>query len=566
MKVKIKSAKWLFPVFFSLTLVCALIMSIYVCSQKNQWYIDEVWTYGLSNSYDKIFLYDIFQHGPNELEEINAENGIENFTNRWQDGSVFRDYITVQKGEEFSYDNVFRNQSNDVHPPLYYSIIHTICSFFSDTYSKWYVFAPNISFYMISMILLFAVAYKLTQSKLKSLFIMIFWGFSQAAVSNYTFCRMYMLLTVFVLSFILIHITVLEKEEFAFRNIIPLFLVCIAGFLTQYYFYIYAFFGAAFTCLVFLGKKKWKSLFTYAGTVLISVGTAFAVFPSIFTHISSSPRSVSSLTSVFRLKMTMSTLTRYNRNIFSKCFNIELPSMDYFINLFLFFILPLVVLIIVVMLWLISLIKKRDIFENVKNKSSLLFILISVFATYVVMAAISPIGSSFEDRYLYVFYPVICMLIAFLLFALCERIAVKIKKIPAMVFSAIVICFFSILGISNYVSTDVLKDGEMTTSDLGSLISGKNCVVVPAYDYIIHVNVPELIEAEQVYIASDLNSAVYAINEASEKDTVFCVLASTAENVELGNLDSEYEYKGRVQWGDHGDDAKFDIYYVKTGM
>ena len=41
----------------------------------------------------------------------------------------------------------------DVHPPLFYIVLHTICSCFSGSFSKWFGIIPNIFYYGITTIL-----------------------------------------------------------------------------------------------------------------------------------------------------------------------------------------------------------------------------------------------------------------------------------------------------------------------------------------------------------------------------------------------------------------------------
>lgn len=75
--------------------------------------MDEVWLYGLANS--KNYAHLFMQEG---------------WDADWIEPSYFENYIEVQPGEEFSYGAVFRNQTEDNHPPLFYLVLHTVSSFF----------------------------------------------------------------------------------------------------------------------------------------------------------------------------------------------------------------------------------------------------------------------------------------------------------------------------------------------------------------------------------------------------------------------------------------------------
>lgn len=93
---------------------------------------DELWSYGYANSY---YQKDIYQNEKGEA--VNA--------NEWVNGDVLRDYLTVNKGEQFKYDSVYQNQINDLSPPLHSMILHTICSFFPEQFSLWFSFSINIA-------------------------------------------------------------------------------------------------------------------------------------------------------------------------------------------------------------------------------------------------------------------------------------------------------------------------------------------------------------------------------------------------------------------------------------
>ncbi len=59
----------------------------------------------------------------------------------------YNNYFAVKKNERFDYRKVWKNQKNDVHPPIYYILLHTICSFFPGKFSWWYAGSINIFFH-----------------------------------------------------------------------------------------------------------------------------------------------------------------------------------------------------------------------------------------------------------------------------------------------------------------------------------------------------------------------------------------------------------------------------------
>ena len=50
----------------------------------------------------------------------------EELMNTWTAGSTWMDILTVSAEECFDYEMVYSNQESDVHPPIYYYVIHTV--------------------------------------------------------------------------------------------------------------------------------------------------------------------------------------------------------------------------------------------------------------------------------------------------------------------------------------------------------------------------------------------------------------------------------------------------------
>ncbi len=112
--------------FFSLFIIIHIIFAVYLGMNKINYHYDERLTFGLAN---------------NTMGGVKIENG-----KVYHGFSLYNDYLSVRNTERFDYKGVWKNQAKDVHPPFYYVIIHTICSFFPEQYSKWFGIIPNIIF------------------------------------------------------------------------------------------------------------------------------------------------------------------------------------------------------------------------------------------------------------------------------------------------------------------------------------------------------------------------------------------------------------------------------------
>ena len=239
-------------------------------SEKEGYHIDEIFSYGLSNGY-----YDPFPY---------YDNKDTHFMN-WHNVEYFKDYVMVSEEHRFAYDSVYYNQSQDVHPPLYYMLLHTICSFFPETFSNWYALSINIVFSVLNIILLNNIASFVFKNKKEwALLVCGFYGFSAGCVSNAVYLRMYVMLTFFVMLFSFLHVKLYETEKYkVYFSLIAL--VTIGGSLTQYYFYIFAFFVSAFFCFYLLAEKKWKALCTYVVAMFGGIGISILFYPSAISHI-----------------------------------------------------------------------------------------------------------------------------------------------------------------------------------------------------------------------------------------------------------------------------------------
>ena len=101
--------------------VFALIVFCFDIMLKQNYHVDDIYSLGLANNRGNIYIdiEDGHKYEPADEPYIN--------------------YMTVDKNQRFDYGNVWKNQGADVHPVLYYILVHTICSLFPNTISKWYL-------------------------------------------------------------------------------------------------------------------------------------------------------------------------------------------------------------------------------------------------------------------------------------------------------------------------------------------------------------------------------------------------------------------------------------------
>lgn len=269
MKTKLKSGEKAVRLIFVFLLAVQTAAAVFLCDQKLDYHIDEIYSYILSNSYDA----DRISNDPDVL-------------NQWIDGERLKEFVTVQPGERFAYGHVYLNNSFDAHPPLYYYMLHTLCSLFPDSFSKWYGVGLNIFLFVLTQIVIFSAAKLLFgKDSIWALLPSAVFGGTHAMLSSVLFIRMYMLVTLLTAVYSYVHLLMYKR-----KTVYPLlcFVITFLGVYTQYLFAFFAFFMTAAFCFFLFSQRSWKKLILYSVSVLAGVTLVFLVYPAAFQQIGGS--------------------------------------------------------------------------------------------------------------------------------------------------------------------------------------------------------------------------------------------------------------------------------------
>ena len=239
-----------------------LILMIVTIGNKETYHVDETYSYGLANHQGGI--------------AISIEDG-----KRYSEpAEPFLKYLTVNKEHRFDYQNVWENQSIDVHPPLYYALLHTICSFFPGTISKWYAGSINILFALLTLFVLRKLILQLTNKneKIRDI-ISIMFVLSSGILSAISFFRMYLLT-------LLIYLLVKEIGiwEFSLSFYVKLGVVALLGALTHYYCIVFTVFICVVFCMILLLNKRVFPVVGVIITGILSGASAYRIFPYMLYH------------------------------------------------------------------------------------------------------------------------------------------------------------------------------------------------------------------------------------------------------------------------------------------
>ena len=371
-------------VFIIVTSVCLLFSG-----RKEGMFIDEIYTYGLSNNVGGPFLRDM--KGGNIVDTV--------FT---RDELI--DYVAVTGDEGFDFASVYYNQVNDVHPPLYYWLFNIASSFAHGTFSKWTGLALDYVIYMLSLLVLYMLVRKLHGSRENAAAAAVLYGLSLMGLSTMLMIRMYVLLA--LLTLCLAYLVACMMEDFRPRYALLSALCLLAGMMTQYYFVFYAFFLCGCYVLYCLFKKDWRALGWFVPCALIGTLSLLVFFPAALDHLFSG-KLVSGDSAVENLKNFAQYPARLKTFVFGTHHGMKGP----------------IYVGVAAVLALAVLLKK--LCAGLKEKKfsfNWLVIIVPAFVTFLLVAIISPVD---ELRYIYNIAPIFVLAVSFLLYLIEESIDEK---------------------------------------------------------------------------------------------------------------------------------------------
>ncbi len=246
-----------------LILLTAII--IFLGQRKLDFHIDEIANYGLSNH--------VVGKDPH-VDYGKVYTGL----------GPYEDFVEVKSGERFNYKNVFHNQWEDVHPPLYYCIFHTVCSFFPDSFSIWYGIGLNIFWMWCIVFVLYKLLMLMTKNSYLSMGILLAYGTTPLFINTILFIRMYAQLAfVSIALAYLLKIYWDKKLDKAFYLLFSI--IILSGMLTQYYFLFFAFAMCFSFALHLYLEKRTQEIINSLITVCVDVALYFIIWRHIIKHV-----------------------------------------------------------------------------------------------------------------------------------------------------------------------------------------------------------------------------------------------------------------------------------------
>lgn len=296
--------------------VISVVMTFFM-TKKEGFHEDEMFSYGSSNyAYDNVYRpygkkdetnifvkekimngniiqnlkYYLIDH--RDIKDETLASIKSEFVPTWRSSDEANDYLTIQPKDALNYGMVYYNQSRDIHPPLFYFLVHTVSIFFVGHFSKYIIFSINLIFMILSLWTIKNIFEKLDK---KHLIVpaLILYGFSMGAISTVIFQRMYSMLNFFVLMFISANIDIIKKDFDIDKKLWnKLTWIVLLGFWTQYYFCIVAGVVAVLVLIGVIRKQGKQGAITYILKYLKMAVIGVLLYPLSINHIFFSYRGV----------------------------------------------------------------------------------------------------------------------------------------------------------------------------------------------------------------------------------------------------------------------------------
>lgn len=400
--------------WFLLTVFFLCILMFYFINQKQGFHEDEIFSYGSSNyRYDNVYRPYGYAEASQDVfynQVWNSKNKINNIKNYFfhydtlkadetlsKEIPIFRQkedaltYLTIGKGDVLNYFSVYYNQARDVHPPLFYFLVHFVSTIFYGQFSKYIIFTINLVFFVGTLWIIKKIMEKLDIKKM-AIPTMILYGASMGCISTVMFQRMYMMLTFFSVLYLYLTIKFVQ-EDFKIEKKYPWIFTILFGFLTQYYFCIYIVFVFLLVSAYLLTKKEYQKLGRYFLVHVIAAVIGILFYPASIYHIFFSYRGLGDGREV--AKPIIQSCIYYFSQIY------KLFSMKH-------------LLFLILVLYFILILKNKAKIDREKIFYCSLIFLPSVMYLFTI-AKIAPfLGEDYTSRYIMLLFPIIAVGVAYL--------------------------------------------------------------------------------------------------------------------------------------------------------
>lgn len=483
------------------------IFLIMIIAFKQNYHIDEFFSYHLANHQGI--------SGLNIQEKILYEPS----------NLPFLEYLTVNSNNRFDFINVWNNQINDVHPPLYYLLLHLNSSFIPGQFSKWSSAIINIICALLMLYFSQKIIDLLTDNEDLYRVVSIMFIFTTGILDDVAFFRMYMLAMLWVTISVYLFLKKIDDENFVFYPYIGI--VTYLGAITHYYCIIFSVLISVVYGIYLLIKKDYKNVMYFCLTMFIAGTVSYLTFPSMISHIFSGYRGTEATDNLFNFEDYSLRFIKFFDNISNELFG----------NYLQYFLLLLLCLLVIVLIQ-----------KKINNRKLVFKYLLIFIPAFLYFFLVVKIAAYINERYISHIYAILIIGLYCLMFTL-------IKKIIDNKYSKYLICSISIIYIFFgfyhaewtylYRETKEVVDNSKTYSNLDAILITDNQNFDVLYNSVELMNYNSLTMYENIndiVIDSNKNEIIIKIINISEEGIMNDILVKYPQF-------KEYELLGEARKG-----------------
>lgn len=497
-----KNAKIITVLFITIVVIQTVLIIYFFANLKQGFHSDEVFNYAIANSA--------------EFTDMTKKINGDSLMDQWLDSGLFLEYISASKNHRFDYSVPMTNAANDLNPPFQYLILHTICSFFPETFSWYYCFAINILTFIISQFYLYRLVKGMTKNDVVGIAAILMYGFGIGAMSSTIYIRIYAVAVMFSIMFAFYSYKFYElrnEHKIPIKYFVGLFFSCLLGALTLHLFLMIAFCITLGYSLYFLFSKRIKTFLLHGFCCLLPVLLSIAIVPNTFKHVGgiNQEHSFSRVSYPFLtdLRLYLYTLTKDLFGIHVLPYeNVYFVSALVFLGAVVIFLIPIVILVKKEKWFIAFLEKLKGKAQRAKEKSRnfcypLIPLFICITANILVVAKWTSYYymGKYSSRYIFTLYPLAVAFSVSLIYFIIQLILER-KKVAVGILLGLCVIFAT----WTHFTTDcwaylfLHEEEGITFGEIDKQADAREIIVFWDKDaWILACMAPELYHTDQYY-------------------------------------------------------------------
>ncbi len=368
---------------------------------------------------------------------------------------------TALADNRFNYIQVWKTAGGGVHPPIFYFLLHTLCSFTPGVFNMWYAGGINILFAVLTLFVFRMLLKIFVDDAVTRTLITVFYITNYGILSINSFFRMYIIAMFWVTLLAYFFLDSVGKP-WSRQTGIKLFLTTVAGALTHYYCIVFAVLISACYAIYLLVDKRKNECGKFCITMIFSGMCSVGLFPYMIRHMFFGHRGEEAIENLSNAQDYADRLVDFFGYISKSLFGKGLH----------------VILIGIVVLFVLSVFVVKGEKKEADNDKKVRYLLL-ICSTVLYFLMVSKMASYIHERYIMPIYTICILWVICLLLDLLKRFMKT--KAAAIVLTVIML----LVSVSGYYKAEWthLRLGYKACLEALEPYSGTDCVCIYDNDF-----------------------------------------------------------------------------------